>query len=117
MKFNTQPKHTPGPWEGSYTFTKRGSGPIAVIGQDPECREIATVPRKGNQARQEADAALIAAAPDMLAALNLILFAVTDDADTNDGRVDRAAITSLARSAVRKACPGTGCANSNKENR
>ena len=102
----TQPKHTPGPWEGSYTFRPGSVGPIAVIGPDPECREIATLPRKGNQERQEADARLIAAAPDMLAALNLILFAATDDADTNDGRVDRAAVAALARSAIRKATGG-----------
>jgi hypothetical protein len=64
-----QTKHTPGPWEYATRFTAKATGPLQMIGPDPECRHIADIPRNGDQQRQEADARLIAAAPEMLAAL------------------------------------------------
>ena len=106
----TQPKHTPGPWEGSYTFRPGSVGPIAVIGPDPECREIATLPRKGNQERQEADAALIAAAPDMLAALRELVAEwdaerAEQDSPQTGYREDTPGVE-WARLAIRKATGG-----------
>jgi len=64
-----QTKHTPGPWEYSTRFTAKATGPLQMIGPDPECRHLADIPRNGDQGRQEADARLIAAAPEMFAAL------------------------------------------------
>ena len=91
----TRPNHTSGPWrigDAGHTIF----GPPTGEPAPQRIADLAPVDRKAN-------ARLIAAAPDMLAALNLILFAATDDADTNDGRVDRAAVAALARSAIRKA--------------
>ena len=51
----------------------------------------------------EANAALIIAAPDLLAALRCVLFGLTDDADNNDGRIDRYALTGIVRDAITKA--------------
>ena len=51
----------------------------------------------------EANANLIAAAPDLLAAVELALFAVTKDADTNNGKVDRHAVAEAMRAAIAKA--------------
>ena len=44
---------------------------------------------------------LIAAAPTMLDALEIILFAVTTDADANDGRIDRVAVKMLCEAAIK----------------
>jgi hypothetical protein len=44
-------------------------------------------------------------AATMLAALEIVLFAVTKDADTNGGKVDRAGIAGTCRDAIR-ACRG-----------
>ena len=51
----------------------------------------------------EDNANLIAAAPDLLAAVELALFAVTKDADTNNGKVDRHAVAEAMRAAIAKA--------------
>ena len=64
-------------------------------------RFIAAV--KTQRDETEANARLIAAAPDMHDALALILFAVTTDADTNGGAVDRHAIAQTARKALEAA--------------
>ena len=97
-----QRHHTPGPWEatadGMNVRAPRVAPRFAVA------RVVTEVGTAAIAAQTRcADARLIAAAPKMLTALDLILFAVTDDADTNDGRVDRAAIAALARSAIKEA--------------
>ena len=82
-----------------------GIGPMIVVGPDPECREIATVPRKGNQARQEADARLIAAAPDLLGALVLAaeIVAESEGIPSQQHHGGEEAFLVKARAAIRKA--------------
>ena len=41
--------------------------------------------------------------PELLAALRCVLFGLTDDADNNDGRIDRYALTGIVRDAITKA--------------
>ena len=97
----TQPKHTPGPWRADAALVNNGPTVYAIAPDVPLSKRWGAPPLA--EVTAEADAALIAAAPKMLAALDMILFAVTDDADTNDGRIDRGAIESLARAAIREA--------------
>jgi predicted HAD superfamily phosphohydrolase YqeG len=54
-------------------------------------------------ARTAAEAVLLASAPEMLEALKALLFAATDDADANDGVMDRPGIAGIARAAIAKA--------------
>jgi len=51
-------------------------------------------------ARTPQEAALMAAAPNMLASLRLVLFAATKDADGNDGIIDRKAVTEIVRLSI-----------------
>ncbi len=79
-----QTKHTPGPWEYSTRFTAKATGPLQMIGPDPECRHIADIPRNGDQQRQEADARLIAAAPELLETLENVLRLTSKSRQTED---------------------------------
>ncbi len=62
-------KHTPGPWtaDGSWPFD--GFDYIKILA--PSGREIASVIGPQMEEQRQADAALMAAAPDLLAALHL----------------------------------------------
>lgn len=74
----TEAQPTPGPW----TIEEYGDedAPALVIHKDTETRVcfMATPGSRGDPARIEADARLIAAAPDMLAALQFILDHIAD---------------------------------------
>ena len=92
--------HTPGPW----TYTPAGcyvddagkpTSPVREFNINPVGVVLRVAPLTVNKA--EANARLIAAAPAMAAALDTILFAVTRDADNNDGKVDRVAVAQLIR--------------------
>ena len=89
-------KHTPGPWyheADSHTGAVKTEGKkliASVFGDDPECRE---------DDRQIANATLIAAAPDLLAALQAI---VTDEGGTRSVSRDHL-IAVAARAAIAKA--------------
>ena len=71
--------HTPGPWKYSYTVLENQESYYAIIGTPINGEEH--LPHKGGfiakvtgvKARQEANARLIAAAPDLLAALEFLL--------------------------------------------
>lgn len=66
----SEPKHTPGPWY--YDRTNAGHVNEAYkVANYATKRPVATV--WGNDEHPEADAALIAAAPDMLAALSSVM--------------------------------------------
>lgn len=82
--------HTPGPWRvAQINATDK---PWAVIGQGPHGDEIVA-----GYLRTEADARLIAAAPDMLAALQVLLASASYSTDAMD------AAEAQARAAIAKA--------------
>lgn len=73
------PKHTPGPWE-----VRQHGESISIVGTreeepEPNGRTIAALLNTDTEAR--GDAALIAAAPDMLSALKTVCWALADDRD------------------------------------
>lgn len=87
-------KHTPGPWRvgavcGDVVFAVADSAGVA------SCARLANA---------EANARLIAAAPDLLAALCFL----ADAADTEPGMAIYAAHLKAARAAIAKATKGTG---------
>ena len=96
-------EHTPGPWKldiqksgGDWSYFIRQDKATAGPGiQVASCNKFLRNP--------EENAALISAAPDMLAALDTVLFAVTDDRMTNDGVIDHVALYELVKPLVAKA--------------
>jgi hypothetical protein len=107
-------KHTPGRWKLDSRLTEPdqyGDGDsIAIFPEQGRVCICEVVAREGEgrrstriQEQAEANAALIAAAPELLEAVQMCLFAVTRDADANDGRVDRAAVTMLCEQIIAKA--------------
>jgi hypothetical protein len=98
---NEKPSHTPGPW---LVGIKKG-----IDTSNDKCKVFAKndsffaiVDGTKNYSEAIANAALIAASPEMLDALETILFAVTDDL-TNSGKIDRNAIEDLCKQAIAKA--------------
>jgi hypothetical protein len=91
-------KHTPGPWS-----LKRENGRFAII---PDCRSpIALAYTAFNglpQEKDEANARLIAAAPDLLAALEAVLAANPLPA----GMTERRGVMAQAEDSVKKAREG-----------
>ena len=81
-------KHTPGPWEA-----RAGESSHVCVYQSGTNHNVSVGSTK-------ADAILIAAAPQLLEAIKSALFAVTADADNNDGKVDRMAVAALCRAAL-----------------
>lgn len=88
-------KFTPGPWV--VTFRRDGSACISMGGLEPgqQHKQFDLLLRKG-ESNDEADAALIAAAPDMFAALEMLV-----DYDKHDGGL--ASVLNAAAAALRKA--------------
>ncbi len=80
--------HSPAPWKlaGQRTIIDANDDHVASIAQFND--------------NTEADMALVLAAPQMLDGLRTILFAVTGDADNNDGKVDRLAVAMLCRDLI-----------------
>ena len=86
-------KHTPGPWKWDYAVSiKAEAGLVALVYSPPKHDDLG------------ANASLIAAAPDLLAALQSI--AALDDGD-NAQLWDFAAEFDAARAAISKAIGGT----------
>lgn len=65
-------KHTPGPW----VAVKAGHGPIDIM--DPRGRDVVTVYGGVDPGSYAANAALIAAAPELLEALQMVLGKMSD---------------------------------------
>ena len=106
MAAATKPAHTPGPW-GVVTTTDRFGGvnsDIAVT-VGGELRFIATVGHAYDQdwrqdSQIEADAFLLAAAPDLLEALRYL--AEDNDVDWRDSKAKRLALHALAKAEGRE---------------
>jgi hypothetical protein len=94
-------QHTPGPWQRSGVRIKLGAEDCLQVG--PDGFAIAFLPignRPMEQAGAIADARLIAAAPELLEALRLLLaFADRNGIDGDDYRLARAAIAKATGSA------------------
>lgn len=93
-------KHTPGPW---YVQDDHGKRWIETEGNDDTIAEIHRRKRKGSVYSCEeagANADLIAAAPDLLTALQGLLAAYEDPGNTGSTHDDKA---QAARSAISKA--------------
>ncbi len=59
-------QHTPGPWEWHYKFTKTSKR--IIVSESANSGVIAPIPSWGSTEETEANAALIAAAPELLEA-------------------------------------------------
>jgi hypothetical protein len=101
-------KHTPGPWNFGPDSEDILMGNETVVMNifDPKSKmdgHIASVGALGMDSQTiEKNAALIAAAPEMLAALETILFGLTDDLTTN-GKIDAVALREITINALNKA--------------
>jgi hypothetical protein len=72
-------KHTPGPWKtGRYETNEKPVGPIRIWGGD---RGAVLADLPADYPQSEANARLIATAPDLLAALE----ALCDEVENNEG--------------------------------
>ena len=88
-------KHTPGPWEEDNSYPYHSDWISLYSGSEL----VADIPRK-----QPADARLIAAAPDMLEALDAILEAACIDIDDKEVALSALAeIRALSAAAIEKA--------------
>ncbi len=107
-------KHTPGPWEvGTLSSKPAGGELVGIIRRSPVWEVAQVAPPMHTQkviayATSAADAVLLAAAPDLLAAcedvLNrLDLESAVDAMDNRDCDHPRAAIRDLLRAAIAKA--------------
>lgn len=96
-------KHTPGPWEVGSAFDNYGEIEIAIERMTPAGNLVVAVALGGLQG-QDANAKLIAAAPDLLAALQAIVKSLVDQDD--EGMIEHAQQMIDARAAIAKA---TGC--------
>jgi hypothetical protein len=86
--------HTPGPWR---LTDERGSRWVQSEIEDVVCRVFSS----GGKARYEADSRLIAAAPDLLAALRAIVQSLADQDD--EGLIEHAEPMIAARAAIARA--------------
>ena len=78
---NKKPQHSPGPW---VAYQPPYSDQMQIRDKDEEM-VYAVVPLRGNKQTRRADAALIAAAPDMKKALGDLMLAL---AMAPDGNID-----------------------------
>ena len=95
-------KHTPGPWKpacGARGTTCRHPAILCDGGQ------VGNATRQGSEAATDANARLIAAAPDLLEALQTIAGYLDDTAACNSDK----AMASTARAAIAKATGGAPC--------
>lgn len=98
--------HTPGPWEVKYLHDTHHYGCFQIVTfaqrQRAHMRERAT---GGDKAEREANARLIAAAPELLEALEKILLRTQplDGDEPEDDRRDKRLAHSIARIALAKA--------------
>jgi len=83
-------KHTPGPWKFEDEYVRTASGELIA---DPYCRPTAET-RPGEM---ESNAVLIAAAPELLAALQGYLIATSGNGDPVAAVAEEAARAALAK--------------------
>lgn len=88
-------KHTPGPW------TVKGGANDANVFYDAEGRAVGTAYFRENEAEMHANRALLAAAPDLLAALILVYNALATSVE-RPGDIEIAALDA-GEAAIRKA--------------
>lgn len=96
-------KHTPGPWQVGMAFDNYGETEIAIEHMTPAGNLVVAVALGGLQG-QDANASLIAAAPDLLAALQAIVKSLVDQDD--EGMIEHAQQMIDARAAIAKATGG-----------
>lgn len=101
MKTTTQ--HTPGPWfvNGPWHIQAAQPTTLPVI---PVIVAQVTPLRSANQAEREANANLIAAAPELLEALTALVAAISEGCNSEGKFMEGLAYD--ARSAISKACGG-----------
>lgn len=99
-------KHTPGPWKFRDASEAFKTNPFSVYiqGRGVHSAAIANIPRKQTIPEEEAraNALLIAAAPDLLAALQGLLKGIFDGPD----EANAAMLVAQARDAITKATGG-----------
>ena len=96
-------KHTPGPWKVGMAFDNYGETEIAIEHMTPAGNLVVAVALGGLQG-QDANARLIAAAPDLLAALQAIVKSLVDQDD--EGMIEHAQQMIDARAAIAKSTGG-----------
>ncbi len=95
-------RHTPGPWIAGKDLGCKGIWGPPHPEFPSELQEIATTPGLANEEEDLANARLIAAAPDLLAALKGLLPAFSYDADPEKGYAGEVLV---AIDAIAKASP------------
>ena len=96
-------KHTPGPWQVGMAFDNYGETEIAIEHMTPAGNLVVAVALGGLQG-QDANASLIAAAPDLLDALKAIVKSLAEQDD--EGLIEHAQQMIDARAAIAKATGG-----------
>ena len=93
-------EHTPGPWEVGSAFDNYGETEIAIERMTPAGNLVVAVALGGLQG-QNANAKLIAAAPELLQSLQAIVKSLADQDD--EGLIEHAQQMIDARAAIAKA--------------
>ena len=104
-------KHTPGPWRVSRHDALRYTWHVNAGPAGYSQKRVAIVPGDSSADCAEANAALIAAAPDMLEALRSAAAFAEQWVGANEGSMladAREAMLAKARAAIRKATGGEG---------
>lgn len=96
-------KHTLGPWQVGMAFDNYGETEIAIEHMTPAGNLVVAVALGGLQG-QDANASLIAAAPDLLDALKAIVKSLAEQDD--EGLIEHAQQMINARAAIAKATGG-----------
>lgn len=96
-------KHTLGPWQVGTAFDNYGETEIAIEHMTPAGNLVVAVALGGLQG-QDANASLIAAAPDLLDALKAIVKSLAEQDD--EGLIEHAQQMIDARAAIAKATGG-----------
>ena len=116
-------KHTPGPWElEEWEFDYGPTGDFSIYQSRSKTPRmpIACVQLPFNGKRTEANARLIAAAPELLEALQAVLRSFPTDRDMRDAGWERAEIDlacrdyEAARAAISKALPNAAAKEAGK---
>jgi hypothetical protein len=74
-------KHTPAPWKAAYAFAEDGIARFIWTATDPVTghREMVAMIPEGNDNHWDADARLIASAPDLLETLRELIVQIYED--------------------------------------
>lgn len=102
-------RHSVGPWQcRTFTNIARNEYSLAIISGDKRLvARIVTYPGDGEtgnllSAEDHCNAKLVAAAPEMLTALEIILFGLTHDRACNGGKLDYDAIIGITKDILNK---------------